>query len=97
MKISKKILRGKYGKCQNFWDYLWCGDEARIAHTVNESKLDHMQNNNNLNLSRIGNLGFVRKSEVGGWVDDMNGEQSAYFEKPIQRVTKAGGQFRCNL
>ena len=59
----------------------------------------HMQNSENVNYSWLTGVksGFIRKGEVGGWVEYLNEEQSAYFEGPIQRVIQAGGHVRCNL
>ena len=41
---------------------------------------------------------------MGGWVDYLNGEESAYLDEPIKRVInqeafiiEAGGNVRCNL
>ena len=41
--------------------------------------------------------GFVRKGQVGGWIDYLNGEESAYLDEPIKRVIEAGGNVRCKL
>ena len=74
-------------------------DEERIGHTLNESRFEHMKNSNNLNLSWLtgGSSEYIRKGQVGGWVDYLSEEQSAYFNQPIQKVIDAGGKVRCNL
>ena len=73
-------------------------NEERIVHTVNEGQFEHMKNNDKLNYSWFtGGSDFIRKGEVGGWVDYLTEEQSAYFDKPIQRVIEAGGKVRCHL
>ena len=74
-------------------------DEQRITDTLNKSRFEHMRNSDNLNMSWHlgGSKDFIRKGNVGGWVDYLNKEQSAYFEKPIQRVIEAGGKVRCYL
>ena len=59
-----------------------------------------MKKSDNLNYSWLtagSKSEFIRKGEVGGWVDYLNEEQSAYFEEPIQKVIEAGGNVRCHL
>ena len=75
-------------------------DEERIAETLKQSGFKHMQKSDNLNYSWVTEglkCGFVRKGQVGGWVDYLNGEESAYLDEPIKRVIEAGGNVRCNL
>ena len=74
-------------------------DEQRITDTLNKSRFEYMRNSDNLNLSwhLRGSKDFIRKGNVGGWVDYLIKEQSAYFEKPIQRIIEAGGKVRCYL
>ncbi|KAL5249121.1 hypothetical protein ACHWQZ_G018080 [Mnemiopsis leidyi] len=75
-------------------------DEDRIVETLTQSGFEHMQNSDNLNYSWLtGGLksGFIRKGEVGGWVEYLNEEQSAYFDTPIDKVVQAGGRVRCTL
>jgi len=75
-------------------------DEERIAETLQQSGFKHMQKSDNLNYSWVTEglkCGFVRKGQVGGWVDYLNGEESAYLDEPIKRVIEAGGNVRCNL
>ena len=75
-------------------------EEERLTVALDHSRFEKMQNNDKLNYSWLtggSDTGFIRKGQVGGWVDYMNEEQSAYFEKPIQKVIEAGGKVRCNL
>ena len=75
-------------------------DEDRIAETLRQSGFEHMQNSDNLNYSWLtggSKSGFIRKGQVGGWVDYLNEEQSAYFDTPIEKVVKAGARVRCSL